>query len=402
MKVELSDIQEARQRIQSVVKPTEMDISNSLSKLLGIEAYYKFENTQWTGSFKLRGAANKIMSLSAEEKARGVIASSAGNHAQGVAYSAQKAGIRSIIVMPTNAALIKVSATKGYGAEVILHGDVVDDSHKHVQKLVQEHGYVRIHPYEDEKVIAGQGTIGLEMLEKIPDLDSVVIPIGGGGLISGIATAIKAIHPNCRVIGVQSEQAPGMKNLFYHESDQTPQKISTIADGIAIKYPSQNMFHDFIEKRVDEIVTVSDDEIAEAIVFLIERAKTVVEGAGATALAAVMNRKLNLGKKTCVLLCGGNIDLNIVSKIIERGQTRKGRLCELSVIVDDLPGSMSRLTQVIASQKANIIQVHHDRLVRGLYLRETQIDFVLETTSHEHIEQIKSALTQLGVRVLQK
>jgi threonine dehydratase len=235
----------------------------------------------------------------------------------------------------------------------------------------------------------------------LPDLDSIIVPIGGGGLISGIATAVKAINPKCRVIGVQSAAADGMVRMFHHEALGEPKRrISTIADGIAIKKPSQIMYDSFISKLVDEVVSVTDDEIAEAIVFCLERAKTVTEGAGAAGVAALMSRKLNLGKKTCVVLCGGNIDLNMIAKVIEKGQISKGRLCMLSVVVDDLPGTLNRLTQAIADLRANVLEVHHDRVNQGLFLRETRIDFVLETTGLAHINQIKNALTQAGGRIL--
>ena len=400
LRVSLQDIQKAREVLKGVIKPTDLDRSVSASKLFGSEVFYKFENTQYTGSFKLRGAYNKIFNLTADEKKRGVVASSAGNHAQGVAYSATKLGVRSKIVMPIHAPLVKVSATREYGAEVVFHGEVVDDSHIHAHELEQSEGLVFVHPYQDALVIAGQGTLGLEIIEALPDLDSVIVPIGGGGLISGIATAIKAINPKCRVIGVQSQQAPGMELLFNHKDGGTvPARISTIADGIAIKRPSAKMYETFISRLVDEVVTVTDDEIAEAIVFCLEKAKTVLEGAGAAGVAALMNRRLNLGRRTCVLLCGGNIDLNIISKVIEKGQIRKGRLVELSVIVDDLPGNLSRLTQIIASERANIMEVHHDRVSEGLYLRETKIDFVLETTSPDHVQKIRAALIKSGARI---
>jgi threonine dehydratase len=401
MKVTLEDIRKAREVIRPAILETEMGRSVSASKLLGCEVYFKFENQQATGSFKLRGAFNKIASLTPEEKKRGVVASSAGNHAQGVALSATRSGVRSTIVMPTNASLVKVQATRDYGAEVILHGDIYDEAYEHAKELEKKHGYTFVHPYEDPLIIAGQGTLGLEMLEKVPDLDSIVIPIGGGGLISGIATAVKALNPKCKIYGVQSNQAPGMEKLFHKTNSPGLQKrISTIADGIAIKKPSPVMFESFISKLVDDVVVVTDDEIAEAIVFLLERAKTVVEGSGAAGMAAVMNRKMNLGAKTCVLLCGGNIDLNIIAKVVNKGLIRKGRLAELSVIVDDLPGNLNRLTKTIADLGGNVLEVRHDRVSAGLSLRETKIDFTLETTSVEHAQQIRVALTDLGSRIL--
>ncbi|MFN8791547.1 MAG: threonine ammonia-lyase [Bdellovibrionales bacterium] len=401
MKVSFEDIQKARERLKSVAQLTPADQSTSASQIAGSEIYFKFENTQKTGSFKIRGAYNKISQLSAAEKSRGVVASSAGNHAQGVALSARLMGVPSTIVMPVTAPLAKVTATRHYGAEVVLHGEIYDEAFEKAKELEREKGLLFIPPYEDPHVIAGQGTLGLELYEQIPNLDTVVVPIGGGGLISGIGIALKTLNPKIRVIGVQSSQAPGMYDLFHQLSvTSVPRRISTIADGIAIKKPSKVMYENFISKYVDEIVTVSDDDIAGAIVFLLERAKTVAEGSGAAGWAAVMNRSLKLGKTTGVLLCGGNIDLNIVSKIIERGQIKRGRLVQLSVIVEDIPGQLYQLTRILAEQKANIMQVHHDRVSSGLFLRETRIDFVLETSSHEHVELIKAAIQKAGARLV--
>ncbi len=401
LKVSIDDVQKARKVISGTIRETEIDKSYSASQLLGSEVFFKYENTQFTGSFKLRGALNKIANLTEAEKKAGVVASSAGNHAQGVAFSATKFKVKSTIVMPVHAPLIKISATKGYGAEVILYGEFYDEAFEKAKELEKEKGYTFVHPFEDPLVIAGQGTIGLEILEKLPDLNSIIVPIGGGGLISGIAIAVKALNPKCKIIGVQSIQAPGMMQMFNHlPIKESAKKISTIADGIAIKKPSKKMYENFISKFVDQIVTVTDDEIADAIVFLLERSKTVTEGSGAAGVAALLHKKLNLGKKTCVVLCGGNIDLNIISKVIERGQISKGRLVELSVVVDDVPGNLSKLTKVIAEKRANILQVHHDRLTEGLYLRETKIDFVLETTSPEHILEIRQALIKAGGRIL--
>lgn len=402
MKVTIEDIRKAREVLTGIIRNTELERSPSASKLVGSDVFLKFENTQLTGSFKLRGAFNKIHSLSAEEKKRGVVASSAGNHAQGVAYSATMSGVKSTIVMPTPAPLVKVAATKEYGADVVLHGDIYDDAYEYARELEQKHGYTFVHPYEDEKVIAGQGTLGLEVIEKIPDLDSIIVPIGGGGLISGIATAVKSINPKCKVFGVQSDQVPTMERAFHKQPlvVENGRKHSTIADGIAVKKFSPEMFDGFVSRLVDDIVTVTDAELAEAIFSLLEKSKTVTEGSGAAGYAALLNRKLDLGKKTCVILCGGNIDLNMISKIIEKGQISKGRLIEMSVVVDDLPGNLSRLTQAIASERANILEVHHDRLSKDLFLRETRIDFVLETTSPEHILKIREALMKCGARIL--
>lgn len=400
MKVTPEDIANAQQTIKNIINVTPCDFSRSATDIVGSEIYLKLENTQRTGSFKIRGASNKIMGLSDSEKARGVIACSAGNHAQGVALSSTMNKVKSVIVMPVNAPIAKIEATKKYGAEVILHGQMFDESKDYALKLAEEKKYVFVHPYEDEKVIAGQGTIGFEILEQISDLDSIVVPIGGGGLISGIAIAAKSINPKIKIIGVQTELVSTMAQMFLTKTFKPmTQAVATLADGIAIKQPSQVMFDSFISKYVDEVTTVSEGQIAEAIVFLLERAKTVSEGSGAVALAAALSKKINLGRKSCMLVCGGNIDLNIVSDIINRGQIQRGRLCELSVIVPDVPGSLSRLTQIIAENRANVLEVHHDRLRQGLSLKETRIDFVLETTSHEHIQKIISELEKIGAKI---
>lgn len=400
MRVLFSDIEDAQKRLEKLLIPTELAYSHSCSVLLGTNIYLKFENTQRTGSFKIRGAYNKLSQLSDVEKKRGVVASSAGNHAQGVALSASLNQVSAKIVMPENAPLMKVSATKGYGAEVVLHGEYYDQAYDKACELAEYEGRVFVHPYEDTQIIAGQGTIGIEIFHQQKNIDTIIVPIGGGGLISGIAIAAKSISPKTKIIGVQSNLAAGMASLFHQQNvTESNRRISTIADGIAIKRPSQKMFDHFISKYVDEIVTVSDDELAAAMVFLLERAKTVVEGSGAAALAAAMQKKIQLGQNTVVILSGGNIDLNIVAKIIQQGQIKRGLLVELSVIVDDMPGTLSRLTAAIAQEKANVLEVYHDRVSQGLYLRETRIDFLLETTSIEHVEIIKDALRKAGGKI---
>ncbi|MBC7753552.1 MAG: threonine ammonia-lyase [Moraxellaceae bacterium] len=401
MKVTLQDIQNARQNIADSINLTVCDYSRSATALVGCEVFFKLENTQRTGSFKIRGATNKILSLTEAEKKCGVIACSAGNHAQGVALSSKIHGVQSTIVMPINAPLSKVEATKNYGATVILYGTSFDEAKDYSIQLAKEKGYIFVHPYEDEKVIAGQGTIGLEVLEQIPDLTSIVVPVGGGGLISGIAIAAKSINPKIKIIGAQTETVSTMSQLFHqHKFEMIQNPISTLADGIAIKKPSQIMYDDFISKYVDEIVTVTEGQIAEAMVFLLERVKTVAEGSGAVGLAAILSHKnLKLGSKTCVLVCGGNVDLNMISGVIQHGQIQRGRLCELSVIVPDIPGSLSRLTQILADNRANILEVHHDRIGSDLGMKQTKIDFVIETIDHEHIEVIRKAIQKTGAQV---
>jgi threonine dehydratase len=401
LKVTVQDIEKAQKVLKGVIRETELRQSLSASRLLGVETFIKFENSQYTGSFKFRGAYHKILTLTDEEKKRGVIASSAGNHAQGVARSAQLLGVKATIIMPHGAPLVKVEATRQYGAQVIFHGEVVDEAIVYAQELVAKEGLTFIHPYEDKKIIEGQGTLGLEIYTMLPQLDSILVPIGGGGLISGVAVAIKALKPSCRIIGVVSDKASGMMQLKSGEKYQLSVKPGkTIADGIAIKKPSKLMYDSFIDPLVDEVVSVTDDEIADGIVFLMERAKTLAEGSGAVAMAAALKGNLNLGATTCVVVSGGNIDLNIISKVIERAQVRKGRLAEILVSVSDLPGSLSQITQLIAQAGANVIDVHHDRLAEGLSLRQTRIHFILEARDFDHIHDIKKRLTHSGFLVL--
>ena len=313
--VQIEDIQRAREAIRDTIFKTPLTHSRSASQNLSTQVYFKFENEQMTGSFKIRGALNKILALPPETLAKGIVASSAGNHAQGVALAASRVGTQAHIVMPTTSPLVKIMATQGYGAEVILHGAIYDDAYQHARELEKQKDYTFVHAFEDPLVIAGQGTIGLEIIDEIPD----VVPIGGGGLISGVATAIKALRPQTKIYGVVSTQVPGMMELFKKIKPNEHPPGGTIADGIAVKKPSEVMYSTYISHLVDDVVAVSDDEIAEAIVWLLERTKSVVEGSGATVLAAALKAQWNLGKKTCLLLSGGNIDLNIISMVIERG-----------------------------------------------------------------------------------
>ncbi len=400
MKITLADIEAARERIAGVANRTPIEYSATASKRIGVEAYFKFENLQRTGSFKIRGALNKISTLTDSEKKRGVIAASAGNHAQGVALSATLLQVSSTIVMPKNSSIIKQEATRNYGAQVVLHGDFYDEAYQHAREIEKKTGAVFIHAFEDPHIMAGQGTIGLEILEDLPDLDSVVVAIGGGGMISGIATAIKAKRPTVKVFGAVAANAPAMAEMFRGQTPVARPTCMSIADGIAVKTPSETMFKNFVKPLVDDIVTISEDDIAESVVFLLERCKSVAEGSGAITLAAAKQLGARLGKNTCIVVSGGNIDLTLMEEILDRGLTRNGRRTKISVVVDDRPGSLLKLTKIVSQSGANIIQVEHDRVDPALQIRETRISFILETKNRDHIEEIRAALRLEGVRIL--
>jgi threonine dehydratase len=401
--VTLPEIQSARELLKETITLTPVRKCPPAFTLPNTEIFLKCENEQLTGSFKIRGAMNKMSSLTAEERKRGVVLSSAGNHAQGVAYAAKLLGVNANIVMPLTTPIVKVNATKSYGANVILKGEFYDEAFAYAKELEKEKGYIFVHAFDDAQVIAGQGTLGVEIMEQLKDLDSIIVPIGGGGLISGIATAAKAIKPSIRIIGVVSDQAPAM--MYLKKGEQPPakqKKIATIAEGIAVKNPSPRIYETYISKLVDEIVQVEDNEVAKAIVFLMEKAKTVTEGAGAAGFAALMSKgeSLGLGKRTCVVLCGGNIDLNVMSKVIERGLRQEHRLARMTVVTDDLPGNLNRITSIMAENRANILEVYHDRVSPELGIRETRIDLLVETASDEHIAGIKAALKEQGFRIV--
>jgi len=400
--IELKDINEAKEKVSQVALKTLFEHSRSATKFLGSETFLKFENQQRTGSFKIRGAYNKIANLSESELRKGVSACSAGNHAQGVAYSAKALGSQAHIVMPIEAPVAKVQATLDYGAKVYQHGAFVDESKDYCLEMSEREGYSFVHPYEDPLVIAGQGTLGLELLEQAKDLDSVVIGVGGGGLISGVSLALKELNPKIKIYGAVTEAAPGMKQVFdkpelFNENSFSAKP--TIADGIAIKTPSKYIYENYISKYVDDIVTVSDDEIALSMVYLLERAKAVVEGAGAAGLAAAKKANWNLGKKCAVVLCGGNIDLNMVSRVIEKGLTVEDRMTRIQVLIEDIPGQLNRLTDVLSKVSANVIDVSHDRVNSRLGLRQTLVEFVLMTRSREHIDLIKESFLTIGTKV---
>ncbi len=402
-KVTIDEVRKAADFLKSKITLTPTRPLPSAFTLPGTELFLKLENEQVTGSFKIRGALNKMQSLTASERKRGVVLSSAGNHAQGVAYAAKELGVTAHIVMPLTTPIVKISATRSYGANVILHGEFYDEAFARAKELEREKGYIFVHAFEDPFVIAGQGTLGLEILSQISGLTSIVVPIGGGGLISGIATAAKALNPSIRIIGVVSDQTPAMMNLKHHEpATEKKRRISTIAEGIAVKNPSPLMYETYISPLVDEIVSVNDNDIAQAIVFLMEKAKTVTEGAGAAAMAAVLTKgsDLKLGGRSCIVLCGGNIDFTVMAKVIERGLRQEHRLARMTLIADDVPGNLNRITTVMAENRANILEVHHDRVSPELALRETRIDLLIETASDEHLSKIKNALKDQGFKVL--
>ncbi len=362
--------------------------------------YLKTENLQITGSFKVRGAYYKISQLSDEEKAHGVIACSAGNHAQGVALGATKNGIKSLICLPAGAPISKVEATKRLGAEVCLVDGVYDDAYQKALQLKEEKGYTFVHPFDDENVIAGQGSIGLELLEQLPDAEAVIVPVGGGGLISGVAFALKTLRPNIKVYGVQAAGAPSMVQSVAHGSIERLPSVSTIADGIAVKEPGKNTF-EYCKKYVDDIVTVTDDEISTAILSLIERQKLVAEGAGAVAVAAAMFDKVPItGKKTICLVSGGNIDVTILSRVINRGLVKSGRSYVLTVELADRPGELVGVTSILARTGANIISVHHERAGKTHDINACYLQVVLETRNQEHIDDIRQELMSAGYSVI--
>jgi threonine dehydratase len=399
----LADIVAARERIHGAIYYSPCPHSQMLSALTGQQVYLKLENLQMTGSFKERGALNRIATLTPEQAARGVVAASAGNHAQGVAYHATKRGIRALIVMPLATPLVKVTATRGFGAEVVLHGANYDEACREAMQLCAAEGMTFIHPFDDPVVMAGQGTIALELLEQVPQLEAVVVPIGGGGLIGGIACAIKeacsqASRPEIRVIGVQTSRLPSMIAARAAGHPVTVEPATTIADGIAVRRAG-DVTLPVVERYVDEIVTVEEDEIASAILMLLEREKTLAEGAGAAALAALLQKKTSLnGAHTAVMVCGGNIDVTLLSRIIERGLVQDGRLIRLRIHLLDKPGALADLTRLIASYRANIVDTLHNRAYYGVNLGDTVIDITMETRGREQVEELLAALTAEGYK----
>ncbi len=394
----IDSVYSAKNVLAGVARKTDVIYAPKLCE--GTEIYLKTENLQVTGSFKVRGAYYKMSKLSQDEKARGVIACSAGNHAQGVALAAQKSGIKAVICLPSGAPISKVEATKSYGAEVCLVDGVYDDAYQKALSLRDEKGYTFIHPFDDEDVIAGQATVALELAEQIPDLDAVIVPIGGGGLISGIAYALKTLNPRVKVYGVQAKGAPSMKNALEQDKVAALDSVSTIADGIAVKKPG-GLTYELCKKYVDEVVTVSDDEISAAILALMEKHKLVTEGAGAVSVAAAMFHKLDLqGKKVVCVLSGGNIDVTILSRVIKRGLVMSGRSCQLLIELMDKPGQLLEVSQIIARLGGNVTSVRHERGNEGVDVNGCYLRVELETKNFEHIAEIKQALREFGFKLL--
>jgi threonine dehydratase len=394
--VTFSDIEQARRRIRDAIYVSPCAHSQTLSRMIGGTVFLKLENLQMTGSFKERGALNKMLTLSEDERRRGVVTASAGNHAQAVAFHAQRLGMSATVVMPQGTPLIKVSSTRGHGARVELWGATYDDAYARAREVERTEGLTFLHPFDDPLVIAGQGTVGLELLEQNPYLETVVLPVGGGGLASGVGVALKETNPRIRVVGVQAARVPGMKRSREAGSVQLLPPAQTIADGIAVRRVGDVTFP-LVERYVDEIVTVDEEEIASAILLCLEREKTVVEGAGATPLAALLQKRVQVaGRKVCAVLSGGNVDPNVVARIIERGLVKDGRLVRLRVHVEDRPGALSRLIAQIAELGVNVLQIFHDRAFTKAAFGDVQVDLTLETRGFDHIEEIEGALRSKG------
>ncbi len=392
--VQLADIRRAAQRLQGQVLNTPCVESRTISQLTGAQVFLKFENLQFTASFKERGACNKLAQLSDAQRQRGVVAMSAGNHAQGVAYHAQRLGLRAVIVMPRFTPGVKVERTRSFNAQIVLFGDTLDEARTHALELAREQQLTFVHPYDDEAIIAGQGTVGLEMLEAVPALDTLVVAVGGGGLIAGIASAAKGLKPGIEVIGVQTLRFPNMFNAVKHAA--LPQGGSTIAEGIAVGTPGR-ITQEIIERDVDDLLLVDEGDIEQAIVMLLEIEKTLVEGAGAAGLAALLKHPERFrGRRVGLVLGGGNIDPLLLAAIIERGMVRAGRLARIRVGARDVPGSLARITAIVSEAGANIDEVHHQRAFTMLAAQNVEIELVIQTRGREHIRTVLGALQAGG------
>ncbi|SEN48622.1 L-threonine ammonia-lyase [Halorientalis persicus] len=395
--LELDDVEAARERVAETARHTPLEYSHSFSSMTGAAVHLKLETFQRTGAFKIRGATNRIATLSDAEREAGVVTASAGNHAQGVALAATKAGVDSKIVMPDPAPVSKVKATRAYGAEVVLHGEDYSEAADHAHELEREEDRTYVHAFDDPMVMAGQGTIGLEIVEDCPAVETVVVPIGGGGLISGIATAVKGRNPDVRVIGVQAEGASSAAASLAKGEIVERDSVETIADGIATRRIGDETFP-IIQERVDEVVTVSDEEIAVALTTLLERSKTLVEGAGAVPLAAVLEARFDYADDEVIVpaLCGGNIDLNTLTTVILRGLVTTGRYLRLRTVLKDRPGTLEELTTILSEHRANIYAIRHDRTSRDVAMNDAEVELDLETRGHDHVETVLDALENAG------
>ncbi len=398
--LDLDAIYEARDRVAETTRRTPQEYSYALSRLTGAEVHPKLETFQRTGSFKLRGATNRIAALSGTEREAGVVTASAGNHAQGVALAATRIGVDSTIVMPKHAPISKVNATREYGANVVLHGEDYDEAAERAHEIEREEGRLYVHAFDDELVMAGQGTMGLEIVEDCPEVETVVVGIGGGGLISGVATAVKGLDPEIRVIGVQAEGASSVVESLDRGEIYEREAVDTIADGIATRRVGDLAF-EHIQERVDEVVTVSDPEIALAITTLLERGKTLVEGAGAVPLAAVLAERFEFEEEETIVpaLCGGNIDLNVLTTVIMRGLVETGRYLKFRTVLRDRPGALQQLIDVIAGHEANIYGIQHDRTSRDIGMNAAEVVIDVETRGHDHVERLVAALRENDYRV---
>ncbi len=402
MDLPLKEIELAAKRLENTIHRTKIERSKTFSDMSGAEVYLKYENQQKTGSFKIRGASNKIAALVERGELKAAVASSAGNHAQGTAYASHVHGIPATIVMPKSTPIAKAAATEGYGAKVLLYGECYDDAYNKAIEIVEKEGATFIHPYDDLEVMAGQGTIGIEILEDLPTVDMVLVPAGGGGLLAGVAACIKQINPRVKIIGVQSEGAPAINLTFKNKKYTSTDTVSTIADGIAVKMPGKKTT-ELINKYADDVVTVSDAEISSAILLLLERTKQVVEPAGATTLAAVLNNKVDAkGKKVVCVLSGGNIDVSFIQRIIELGLVSRDRKLKFKTTLLDLPGSLEHLSSVLSSVNANIVMVQHDRMSAELDPNEAIIHIACEVSGREHGDKVVKTLEKNGYKVVKE
>lgn len=392
----LKDVLAAREVIEGIARNTPLKRSTTLSKKTGADFYLKLENFQFTGSFKVRGAVNKLNSLTETERDKGVVCASAGNHAQGTAFAATRVGVRSDVFMPIDAPLAKIAATKGYGANVHLVGRDYQEAYEAALAFQEENGSTFVHAYDDDMIMAGAGTLGLELLEEIPNLQTILVPIGGGGLMSGVAVALKSQNPNIRIIGVQAEGASTIADSLIKGEVVPIEECNTIADGIACRYLGKKTF-EVMKELVDEVVTVTEAEIASAILFLLERTKVTVEGAGAVTLAAAMHGKVDLnGQTTCAVVSGGNIDITLVSRIIQQGLVKDGRVATIQAFIKDKPGAIAGLLNLLAEEKANVLDVRHSRYRTDLQLHQTAVVVEAETHGRDHIARLKVALAEAG------